>query len=72
MEKCLECDRYKREIDNLQMGLRIAKDEARGAQRERPKGEMDDQFALILGLAHRLDEARKNYERHRNAHSNLN
>jgi hypothetical protein len=54
------------------MDLRIAKDEARGAQRERLQGEMDDQFALILGLAHRLDEARKNYERHRNGHSNVN
>lgn len=72
MEKCLECERYEQEIQNLQLGLRIAKDEARAAQRERPREEMGDQFALILGLAHGLDEARKKYERHRNVHSNLN
>ena len=72
VEKCLECDRYELEIQNLQQGLQLAKADARAAQNERPKEEMRDQFALMLGLAYRLDEARKRYTRHRNAHASLN
>jgi hypothetical protein len=72
VEKCLECDRYQLEIQNLQQGLRLAKDEARVAQIERPKEEMRDQFTLMLSLAYRLDEARRRYTRHRTAHAILN
>ena len=72
MEKCNECARYHLEIQNLQQGLRLAKDEARAAQVQGPREELRDQFGLMLNLAYRLDEARKKYERHRTAHSILN
>jgi hypothetical protein len=68
VEKCLECNRYEREIQNLQQGLRIAKDQARGAGDKVPR----EQFGLMLNLASRLDQARKNYSRHRTAHASLN
>lgn len=78
MEKCLECDRYELEIRNLQQGLRIVKDRARaGGGKERTEQTEQialpkEQFALMLNLAYRLDEARKRYERHRTAHATVN
>jgi len=72
MQKCLECDRYELEIQNLQKGLLVAKDDARAAQKQVPKEEMRDHFTVMLSLAYRLDEARKRYTRHLNAHATLN
>jgi hypothetical protein len=70
---CLECGRYQLEIQNLEQGLQLAKQEARATGNERPmKVETTERFSLMLRLAYRLDEARKNYARHRNAHSVLN
>ena len=72
VEKCLECDRYNIEIENLQQGLRLAKDDARAAQDKRPKGQMDQHFELMLRLAYRLDETRQKFSRHRTTHVVVN
>jgi hypothetical protein len=75
VEKCLECDRYELEIRNLQEGLRIVKDRARAGGDKGPREQIAlprEQFALMLNLAYRLDEARKRYQRHRTAHATVN
>lgn len=63
------------EIRNLQQGLRIVKDRARAGGVKEPREQIAlprEQFALLLNLAYRLDEARKKYERHRTAHASVN
>ena len=75
VEKCLECDRFEIEIQSLQQGLRIVKDRARAGADKKSTEQIalpKEQFALMLNLAYRLDEARKKYERHRTAHATLN
>jgi hypothetical protein len=72
MENCPECHRYDLEIQNLEQGLQMAKSEARtlGAV-DQPREERDQEFTFMLSLAHRLDETRKNFMRHRKAHLSL-
>jgi hypothetical protein len=48
--------------------LALVKSEARVARDTQTAAENEKQFALMLNLSHRLDEVRKNYKRHRNAH----
>jgi hypothetical protein len=64
VEKCLECDRYEIEIENLEQGVRFARADAFKAE---PPGAKN--FQLLLQLADRILKCRRNYDRHRMAHS---
>jgi hypothetical protein len=67
VEKCLECDRYKLEIDNLEHGIKLAREDLFMVEPAR-KGTKDTTFQLLLRLTDRIVTARNNYTRHRKAH----
>jgi hypothetical protein len=64
VEKCLECDRYEMEIENLEQGVRFARADVFKAEPSEARN-----FQLLLQLADRILKCRRNYDRHRMAHS---
>jgi len=64
VEKCLECDRYILEIKNLELSIKLAREDA--FMVEPPA--RDKSFELLLQLTDRIVIARNNHARHRRAH----
>jgi hypothetical protein len=64
VEKCLECDRYEMEIENLEQGIRFARADVFKVEASEARN-----FQLLLQLADRILKCRRNYDRHRMGHS---
>jgi hypothetical protein len=64
VEKCLECDRYELEIENLEQGIKLARADAFKVE----PGAKDKNFELLLQLTDRITNAGNNHKRHRDAH----
>jgi hypothetical protein len=71
VEKCLECDRYKLEIDNLEQGIKLVREDAFMVEPAR-RGTKDMTFQLLLQLTDRIVTARNNFHRHWKSHMRSN